>query len=179
MKARSCSVKVTMKSTDVSRLAKVALVACAGAFALLAGYGNVADFKGNAPFVAHVLMMDTTFQNPDIMGRAIMSPTIHLVAYIAIILTELGIGVLALFAAARMFAARRDVRRFNAAKAFAVIAVTVGVLLWYLGFLVIAGEWFAMWQSRDYNAQDAAFRIVVVMLIILSILLPQEHDAID
>ena len=33
--------------------------------------------------------------------------------------------------------------------------------------MVIAGEYFAMWQSKIWNGQDAAFRIVTVILGVL------------
>ena len=53
---------------------------------------------------------------------------------------------------------------FNRAKAWAIAALTIGFGLWFFGFLVIAGEYFAMWQSKLWNAQEAAFRIAGTML---------------
>ena len=40
-------------------------------------------------------------------------------------------------------------------------------LVWFFGFMVIAGEWFAMWQSQTWNGQDAAFRFYVTVLAVL------------
>jgi predicted small integral membrane protein len=34
-------------------------------------------------------------------------------------------------------------------------------------FMVIGGEWFSMWQSKDYNAQEAAFRFYMAVLGVL------------
>jgi predicted small integral membrane protein len=48
---------------------------------------------------------------------------------------------------------------FNAAKALVVAAATVAFLVWFFGFMVVAREWFAMWQSKSWNGQEAAFRV--------------------
>ena len=40
-------------------------------------------------------------------------------------------------------------------------------LVWFFGFMVVAGEWFAMWQSQTWNGQDAAFRFYVTALAVL------------
>jgi predicted small integral membrane protein len=36
--------------------------------------------------------------------------------------------------------------------------------LWFFGFVVVGGEYFAMWQSKMWNGQEAAFRIATTML---------------
>ncbi|UFN50090.1 DUF2165 domain-containing protein [Roseomonas sp. OT10] len=42
-----------------------------------------------------------------------------------------------------------------------------GLGVWLLGFLVIGGEWFQMWQSSHWNGQEAAFRFAMVILAVL------------
>jgi hypothetical protein len=39
--------------------------------------------------------------------------------------------------------------------------------VWFFGFMVVAGEWFAMWQSTIWNGQEAAFRFYVAVLGVL------------
>ena len=56
---------------------------------------------------------------------------------------------------------------FNRSKVWAVAGLTVGFGLWFFGFMVIAGEYFAMWQSKDWNGQEAAFRIATEILGVL------------
>ena len=56
---------------------------------------------------------------------------------------------------------------FSRAKVWGVAGMTVGFGLWFFGFLVIAGEYFASWQSKEWNGQEAAFRIAVVILGVL------------
>jgi predicted small integral membrane protein len=53
----------------------------------------------------------------------------------------------------------------------------LGFLLYGLGFLVIGGEWFAMWQSEQWNGQDAAFRFLVTISAVLIILLLPDRNA--
>jgi len=38
---------------------------------------------------------------------------------------------------------------------------------WFFGFIVVGGEWFLMWQSDAWNAQDAAFRFYMTILGVL------------
>jgi predicted small integral membrane protein len=42
--------------------------------------------------------------------------------------------------------------------------------------LVIAGEWFAMWQSKDWNAQQSSFRFYVTALAVLIFLNMQDGE---
>jgi predicted small integral membrane protein len=53
---------------------------------------------------------------------------------------------------------------FNPAKLWSVAGLTLGFCLWFFGFVVIGGEYFAMWQSKLWNGQDAAFHIAGTML---------------
>ena len=62
---------------------------------------------------------------------------------------------------------RRSKRRFNRAKTFAILGLTLGLLLWQVGFMSIGGEWFGMWQSKEWNGVPSAFRFVVVILGVL------------
>lgn len=38
---------------------------------------------------------------------------------------------------------------------------------WFAGFLVVGGEWFQMWQSKTWNGQEAAFRFVACIGLVL------------
>jgi predicted small integral membrane protein len=149
----------------IIRLAKVAVIAALACYALLVAYNNVVDYGSNYAFVHHVLSMDTTFPGNALMHRAITGETAWRSAYAAIIVTEgvtallLGVGALVLLARLRAPAGG-----FNRAKAWAVAGLVVGFGLWFFGFMVIAGEYFLMWQSKGWNGQEAAFRIATEML---------------
>ena len=68
---------------------------------------------------------------------------------------------------------------FHAAKNWAVAGIIAGIIIWFLGFEVIGGEWFAMWQSTQWNGLGSAERIVnfLVMALILLHLKETEHAA--
>ena len=158
----------------IVRLAKVVMVAALAAFAFLVTYDNLVDYGSNYQFVQHVLSMDTTFPDNTLRDRAITDPSIWRAAYATIIAAEgltcllLTIGALALVTRLR---ASDDA--FNRAKAW---AVAVGFGVWFFGFLVVAGEYLAMWQSRSWNGQEAAFRFTMVILAVLIFLVLPDRD---
>jgi predicted small integral membrane protein len=143
----------------IVRFAKVLLTLSVGVFVLLAGIDNIADYGTNLVFVRHVLSMDTTIPESALRWRAITAPSAHHAAYWLIILVEITAGLSCLAGASRLFQARRACAGdFNAAKDLAIGGLAAGFTLFFLGFLVIGGEWFQMWQSANWNAQEAAFR---------------------
>lgn len=147
------------------RLSKILFVLAAALLALLAGINNIIDYEGNFAFVRHVLMMDTVFPDNQTSWRAIEAPWLQHLAYWMIILAELAIGILGGAGALELWWVRHDAARFNRCKTRAIQALTLGVMLWFAGFMVIAGEWFMMWQSEQWNAQQAAFRFAAVYLL--------------
>lgn len=150
------------------RLAKVIMVASLAALALLVTFGNLTDYGANFAFVQHVLSMDTIFPGDALRYRAITSPPLWHTAYALIIAAEAATGLaFGVGASALARKLRADAAGFNAAKRWTVIGATLAFLLWFMGFIVVGGEWFAMWQSATWNGQEAAFRIVMVVLGVL------------
>jgi len=137
-------------------------------FCLLVAYDNVVDYGANYEFVRHTLSMDTTFRDAALMGRAVTSPAAAAWAYGLIILVEAAMGIVLAIAAARLALNLRTASaRFNAAKAWVVLGVGLGFLLWFTGFIVVAGEWFVMWQSKAWNGQSSVFMFYMTMLAVL------------
>src|SRR5262249_24399272 len=60
-----------------------------------------------------------------------------------------------------------DASTFNRAKSVAIVGLTVGVLLWHVGFMVIGGEWFGMWESQHWNGVPSAFRFLMTCIAVL------------
>jgi predicted small integral membrane protein len=52
-------------------------------------------------------------------------------------------------------------------------------LIWFVGFLVIAGEWFAMWQSASWSGKESAFRFVASFLLITVFMMMPEQGSIE
>ena len=159
------------------RLSKALLVYSIGLFAVLAGSGNLLEPGANLPFVQHVLSMDTVFPDNRLTWRAITSPALHQLAFWGIVLVELAVAALCLWGAVRLLlAARATATRFNAAKAPSVAGLTLGILLWFTGFIAVGGEWFLMWQSEDWNGIDAAFRFSTSLFLTLLFVVSDDRD---
>ena len=155
---------------------KSLLVGTVGVFFALVAYGNVTDYETNWHFVQHVLAMDTIFPDSTLRWRAITDPRLAAAAYRAIITWEAATAIVLLVAAGRMVRSASDSDRFAAAKPLAVAGLTMGLLLYGLGFLVIAGEWFAMWQSRDWNGTASASHFITLAgLTLLAVLAPDRQ----
>jgi predicted small integral membrane protein len=75
--------------------------------------------------------------------------------------------LLAAGAAAMLHSLRASSTEFERAKRLAIAGITLAFLIWFLGFMVIGGEWFAMWQSTTWNAQQSAFRFYMTALVVL------------
>ncbi len=161
----------------VTRYAKVAMSFVLAAFCLIVAFDNITDYGSNYPFVQHVLSMDTTYPGNRLMYRAITSPTLWQLAYAVIIAAEAVAGALFLLGGIRLWQARHAPGPvFNQAKGFTVGACLLAFLIWGFGFMVVAGEWFAMWQSETWNAQEPAFRILVTVLAVLIFVNQQDGD---
>jgi len=158
------------------RAAKVLMVLMIGIFSLLVGADNIVDYGTNYAFVQHVMSMDTIFPSSTLTWRAITSPFLYHLLYALIIAGELLAGVLCVIGARRLWLAREaSAGTFNAAKDVAVAGLVTGFALWFFGFMVVGGEWFQMWQSQTWNGQQAAFRFITSIGIVL-IFLNQRDD---
>jgi len=159
-----------------TRLSKVVLVWSIALFASLAAFNNLTDYDSNFVIISHVLKMDTTFPDNKGLWRAIESPLIHHMAYYLIILIEIIIAVLCWLGGFRLYKNIKEPASFNQAKRLAILGLTLGFILWFTGFMTIGGEWFLMWQSEVANGQQAAFRLVMIIGIILLYLIQADEE---
>ena len=160
----------------IIRLIKAMVCLAVALFGLLVAADNVIDYSTNFQFVQHVLSMDTI---PDkrLIDRAITDPAVWRLSYVVIIVGEALTGLCFLAAAIALLSQlRAPPARFERAKTWAVVGGAIGFLVWFVGFLVIGGEWFQMWQSPSWNGQQPAFRFVVIMLAVLIFITQREPD---
>ena len=149
----------------MTRCAKTTTTALLALFAALVAFNNLSDYGANFAFVRHVLAMDTIFAGSQARWRAIDTPALWHATYLLIIALELltaallGRGAWAMWRALRASAAD-----FTRAKQWAIAGALAGFVLWFAGFMVVGGEWFLMWQSREWNGQEAAFRLCIMLL---------------
>lgn len=161
----------------VIRYAKIVVVGMLAAFAALAAFNNLTDYNSNFYFVQHVLSMDTTFLGNAAMNRAINAQWLWHGAYWVIIAGEALTAILLAGGALLLWRARQGTaQQFNRAKACSVAGLTMGLVVWFFGFMVIGGEWFLMWQSQEWNGQNAAFKFYAATLGVLVFLNQRDAD---
>jgi|SRR5579859_449942 len=161
----------------ITRLAKILLLASVALFYSLVVLNNTTDFNSNYQFVRHVLMMDSTFPGNNGMWRAMSTPFWHLTFYFSIICWEMVTMILCWWGAIVLLRSlRKPAADFHASKRIPVVALTLGMLMWMVAFLTVGAEWFLMWQSHVWNGQEAAFRMFVVLGVVMLIMLQPERE---
>jgi predicted small integral membrane protein len=159
------------------RISKTVLLAAVAFFFTLVVLNNTTDYDSNFQFVRHVLMMDSTFPTNRGMGRALNPAWIHTLFYCSIIATEAVTALLSWWGVVRLLKALRSPQpTFQREKSVGIAALTLGCLLWFVAFISVGGEYFLMWQSKIWNGQDAAFRMFVILALILIFLASPEHE---
>ncbi len=158
---------------------KVLLVFLLALYYALVAFGNITDPEGNLAFIGHIMSMDTIFPDSTLTWRAITQPVLHSVAYWIIILWQIVTAVLLTIGGVALWGERDSGPAFQQAKGTAFLGLTAGFSLYLFVFLIVGGEWFAMWQSQTYNAQAGAFRFLAVTGFIFLILLHRDDRASD
>jgi predicted small integral membrane protein len=119
------------------RVAKVLLVFAVAIFYSFVVLNNTNDYDSNYQFVRHVLMMDSTNAANRAMWRALNSPAWHRTFFVSIIVWEAVTMLLAWWGTARLLVAlRHTAAGFQQAKSVAIAALTLGLLMWLVAFLV-------------------------------------------
>ena len=160
-----------------ARVLKILATAGVALFFTLVAVGNLTDYGSNFAFVRHVLAMDTTFRSPALMWRAIDVPGAAHVAYALIIAWQVATALVCWAGTVRM-ATRWDAPAtvFARARSVALAGVGMGFLLYAFGFVVIGGEWFAMWQSKEWNGQAPAHLFLTITGIVLLFLNQRDEE---
>lgn len=107
------------------------------------------------------------------MYRAITNDTFHHFIYLLIIFVEVLITILCFIGSCDLYRhLNSPSAEFHHAKRYAIAGLLIGLLLWFLGFQVIAAEWFGMWMSKTWDGTSSATRIslyIISCLIFISI----------
>ncbi|MBZ5659935.1 MAG: DUF2165 domain-containing protein [Acidobacteriia bacterium] len=159
------------------RTIKLLLVFGVALFYSFVVFNNITDYDSNYQFVRHVLMMDSTFPGNRGMWRALNSPAFHTAFYVSIIAWETLTMLLSWWGGVRLAQTLRGpATAFHRAKRAAIAALTMSLLMWLVAFLAVGGEWFLMWQSKNWNGQDAAFRMFTMIGIVLVLLIQPDTE---
>jgi predicted small integral membrane protein len=149
------------------------------AYYLLVAIGNITDFGTNQQFVQHVFEMDTTFNDEDVMWRAVGSSVLQNLAYLLIIIWEVLIAAVLIWAFVAWVSALRAGGGYDRPRRLSTLGWLMILLLFAGGFIVIGGEYFQMWQSDEWNGLDPALQNVIIagLALIVAHLPSRDWDA--
>ncbi|MEP6594711.1 MAG: DUF2165 domain-containing protein [Ginsengibacter sp.] len=151
-----------------SRLIKIFFSCTVGLYISLVCFNNIFDYNSNFKFVSMVAKMDDTFSKETNGWRSVNNVFFHNVLFIVVITWELLIAVLLFLGFFRMInKLKSSTLEFRNAKKYTSYGLSLGVLLWFTVFIAIGGEWFLMWQSKNWNAQSTAFSLTCCFLLFL------------
>ncbi len=160
----------------IVRSCKIALVAAIALFFTLVAYDNLTDYGSNWQFVQHVLAIENDlsgFRSALACDPPTGDPNRGLLADHRDPDRSNGPALVGLRAPHCKASKRRLCERENLAWA----GLTLGLLLYIIGFVTIGGEWFAMWQSAVWNGQQKAFEFIGMIGLVLTVLLLPEAEA--
>lgn len=136
------------------KVQKAVLVAAVSFYMTLVVLGNAMDPSANFAYVQHVLAMDTVFPHSTQKWRAITNPELWRLGYVLILVYQTVVAGWLAWAAWKLF--RVPANGWSGARNFASGALVTTMLLWLVPFITIGGEWFQMWQSKDWNGIETA-----------------------
>jgi predicted small integral membrane protein len=137
-------------------------------YMMLVCVNNITDYTSNFEFVSKVAGMEDVFSRERTAWRSIQNSTLHHVMYLSIILVELCIAALLLIGSVKMINMYKATAvEFNASKKLTITGLALAMLLFFIFFITMAGEWFLMWQSDQWNAQQTAFSLTTIFLLAL------------
>jgi predicted small integral membrane protein len=138
-----------MALTLLIRVTKFLIALMPAFLGLFAVLNNTSDYEGTFENVLSPIMcMKDTFHNPAQTWRSLCYvPLMHTV-FILVIGLEAAIGLLGLIGAyqmARVIKASPEI--FREACRITSLACLLGIMVWGLGFFVVIGDWFLVWQG--------------------------------
>ncbi|MEL5428866.1 DUF2165 family protein [Serratia nevei] len=168
-----------MNEIRVSRWVCLIMSLFPALWGLFSFMNNVTDFTDTAHnAVAPLLSMQDTYHVPGQMWRAIDIPWAPWVGMALITTMETLAGVFATVGVLMM------VKHFGSAyvdfakgKAWAMLGASCAVLVWGIGFMVVAGDWFMAWQAKEnpLATQMGAMMYTLPCALTLVILLLQRE----
>lgn len=140
-----------MNESVISRLACIVMALFPALWGIFSLMNNLADFDGTAAnAVAPLLSMQDTYHIPGMMWRAITLPQASVMGLAIITTMETLAGLFACVGILRMLTSiTGPSSRFVAGKSWAMLGACCAILVWGIGFMVVAGDWFMAWQAKE------------------------------
>ena len=139
-----------MNERVVKRFALIVMALFPALWGLLGDLNNATDFSGTANnAVRPMIAMTNTYGNPWQTWRAITAPWTAPVGLVIIMTVETIAGILGTLSIVLMLAnIRGSVAAFARGKALMILSCLFAILVWGVGFMVVAGDWFLAWEAN-------------------------------
>lgn len=153
----------------VARIVAALVVLMAAAYYVVVAFDNITNptnpTGSNWPFVEGVLSGDGTPADNGFEWRFIDATWFHVLAYIGIIAGEAIAG--ALLVAGGILGLRRSASpgEWERGQRWTLLGGAVGLLVFFLGFIVVGGNWFVMYENSKWNGLEPAFQNTVTTLL--------------
>lgn len=159
------------------RIIKICLVATVALLFTIVAFDNVIEHESNLQFIQHLLSMDTTLHQPSLMTRAVTNPQSQRFIYYLLIIWQIMAAIICWFGTFALIASIRDNNTlFHESKSLAFLGLFTGVMLYLLGFIVLGGEWFSMWQSPTWNGQHKAGLYISIIMFVMIFLNTRDGE---
>lgn len=164
---------------NLSRLSCIILSLFPALWGIFSLLNNIADFANTARHaVGPLLAMQDTYQVPALMWRALSGQWAGMVGLGIITVLESLAGMVAAMGVVLMVKhLSHPYEMFAKGKAWAMLGALCTIVVWGLGFMVVAGDWFMAWQAKE-NPLAIQLGALVYMLpnTLVLIVLMQQRD---
>jgi predicted small integral membrane protein len=153
----------------IARVAASIVVLMAAAYFLVVAFDNITNptnpTGSNWPFIEGVLSGDGTPPDNGFEWRFIDATWFHVLAYIGVIVGETlaAIGLIIGGVLGLRRSGGRDA--WEASQRWTLLGALFGLLVFFLGFMTIGGNWFVMYENSKWNGLEPAFQNTVTTLL--------------
>lgn len=151
----------------MTRIVKIMLMLSIGLFGTVGFMSNMLDFAPGYEQVRAALSMEGAAGTPGMEWRRVTSPLAVHIGFALIYLTKLAVAVLCLFSGFQMIKSRNDSEEtFDAAKRWGMLACGIAMVSFFIGFIVIAENFFEYWRVPILGVatHDFAFSYILFFI---------------
>ncbi len=151
----------------IFRLCKVFLVWAVALFAGLVAWGNFFDPDYNFELTRGVITMAWLDESQTTMNSRALSDGLAVnLAFTLIVFAETLVCLCCFLGGIRMLLASTEYAYFSGV-AWSTAGLVLGILLWFVGFVAIGGEYFQSWHIPNRSGITIAFQFSTTLGIIL------------
>lgn len=159
------------------QIIKIALMFCVGAWGLVGVMSNMLDYSAGWEQVKYVMSMEGAAGTPGIEWRSIHSPVLVTIGFSVIYISKLTTGIVCIFSGFKMLQARKaNTEAFEAAKQWGVFGCGISVIMLFLCFIVITGEFFEYWRVVTLGMITHHYAFIYIMSLISFMLFLQQPE---